>query len=555
MAVPVGGYWGDLRTRSVWRWQLILAASAVAIIAVIPLLSPELFTNMRFLGGALGLSAITAVTLLVPWHLASASVIALVPMLDIVAIGALSAGGDSRLALLWVFPIAWFATYYRFPWLIAALMVIAVVLLIDTSLQGLSAEYAQRTLVMLLCLGFLGVTILVGSQRTRAYSHLLHRQFDQLDRTRRRAENDAQRIAVLSNTLETAIARIDQDGVLLDANAAFLGLYGAEDIDGFTPTGAVEYRGYRGEPVAPDDTLIARARRGDRFYDHRVWLFDARGRWRALDVSSRPVPGSDDPTNNLILAQDVTDAVRADEQRRTVSAVVTHELRNPLTAIVGHSDLLLEREDLPVDVREQIAQIGSAGDRMQRLITSALEPYGNSTPDQDVVDLTQLVTASIVAFQPAAEAGRVRLSAALDGTTAVLGDAFRLRQAIDNVIGNAIKYTARGGTMRVSATADAEYGVIEVSDSGIGMTPHDLDRIFESGFRSPTARASGIAGSGIGMSVVHDIVSGHGGRLDITSELGRGTSVTIRLPRADAEVVTTGSGGTTADHPTERTST
>ncbi|MGV9194767.1 sensor histidine kinase [Microbacterium sp. MC2] len=555
MAVPAGGHWGDLRTRSVWRWQLILAAGAVAIIALLPLLSPELFSDMRFLTGAVGLSAITAATLLVPWHLTTTTVIALVPLLDIVAIGALSAGGDSRLALLWVFPIAWFATYYRFPWLIVALGAIGVVLLIDTSLHGLSAEYAQRTVVMLLCLGFLGVTILIGAQRTRAYSHLLHRQFDQLDRTRRRAEHDAQRIAVLSNTLETAIARVDQDGVLLDANAAFLSLYGAEDIDTFTPTGAVEYRGYRGEPVDPGDTLIARARRGERFYDHRVWLFDPQGRWRALDVSSRPVPGADDPPNNLILAHDVTDAVRADEQRRTVSTVVTHELRNPLTAIVGHSDLLLERDDLPADVREQIAQIDSAGQRMQRLITSALEPYGNGGAEQDVVDLGHLVSASIVAFEPTAEAGRVDLSGTLDGAVAVIGDAFRLRQAIDNVIGNAVKYTSRGGVVRVSVLGDDEHGVIEVSDSGIGMTRQDLDRIFETGFRSPTARASGIAGSGIGMSVVHDIVSGHGGRLDITSDLGRGTCVTVRLPRADAAATPVGPDLTDADDAAERTST
>ncbi|GAA3907195.1 sensor histidine kinase [Microbacterium invictum] len=556
MAAPIGGHWGDLRTRSVWRWQLIVAASTVAIIAMVPLLSPQLFSNARFLSGAIGIAAITALSLLVPWHLAAPAVITVVPLLDIVAIGQLSVGGDTSLALLWVFPIAWLATYYRFPWLIAALSLIAVILLIDATFSGLSPAFAQRTVVMLMSLGFLGVTIMVGAQRTRAYSHLLRRQFAQLDRTRRRAEHDAQRIAVLSNTLETAIARIDRDGVLLDANAAFLHLYAAADIDTFTPTGAVEYRGYRGEPVDPDSTLIARARRGERFYDHRVWLFDAQGRWRALDASSRPVPGSDEQPSNLILAQDVTDAVRADEQRQTVSSVVTHELRNPLTAIVGHSDLLLERDDLPAGVREQIAQIDSAGQRMQRLITSALEPYGQAVAEEAHVDLGHLVTASVVAFQPTAEAARVDLSCSLDGTADVGGDAFRLRQAIDNVVGNALKYTARGGTVEVSVRAQAHEGVIVVTDTGIGMSPNDRDRIFETGFRSATARASGISGSGIGMSVVHDIVTAHGGSLDVVSELGRGTCVTVRLPCA-ADVGDPGAtiGHIGANNAAERTST
>lgn len=535
---PPRGHWGDPRTRSIWRWQLILAASSVAIIALIPLLAPETFGNARFVLGAIAIAVITAATLLVPWHRFGAAAVALLPMLDIGAIGLLSAGGDTRMLLLWVFPIAWLATYYSLAWLIAALSAMTVLLLIDATLAGLTPTHAQRILVVLLCLAFMGVTIQIGARRNHAFRLLLRRQYDQLDRSRQRAEHHAERIAVLSNTLETAIARIDRDGVLLHANRAFLELYGAQDVTTFTPTGAVEYHSHRGEPVSPDDTLIARARRGERFYDHRVWLFDAEGRWRALDVSSRPVP--DEQPSNLLLAQDVTAAVRADEQRRTVSAVVTHELRNPLTAIVGHTELLLERDDLPADVRAQLGVLEHAGRRMERLITSTLDADGQVAPELTLLDLRPLVTASVHAFQPAAETAQVELTVDVDGAVPVIGDAFQLRQAIDNVVGNAVKYTARGGAVEVAARCRDTDGAIVVTDTGIGMAPQDRDKIFEPGWRSTTARSSGIAGNGIGMSVVHGIVERHSGRLEITTELGHGTCVTILLPLGAADTAADG---------------
>lgn len=529
-------HWGDVRTRSIWRWQLILAAAAVTVLGTVVLLDPVRLTDPIFIAGAVSIPALTALSLLIPWHRVPGWVVALLPIADICAIALLSVDGQSPAALLWVFPVAWIATYYSVPWLAASLGLIAAFLTTGVIVDGGSPQQLQRAVVVLLCLGFMGIVIHSGERRAHAFAKLLRRQFVQLDRTRRRAEDQARRTAVLADSLDTGLARIDRDGVMLDANLAFLRLYGAASIAEFTPTGAVEYDDHRGVPVVPARTLVARAAAGERFDSRRVWLYDTHARWRALDITTRPISfEADMPESNLVVVREVTDAVIAERERATVSTVVSHELRNPLTAILGHTDLLLERDDLPADVARQLQVIGHAGERMERLVTSVLDGSLNTEGPFAPVDVRAVVEASLVAFSPTAAAAQVVLTFALDPVADVWGDGFRLRQAFDNVVGNAVKYTTRGGTVHVTVNSPEGVEVlITVADSGIGMSDGDRDRMLEHGFRSDAARSSGIAGSGIGMAVVAEVVRQHGGTLDVTSALGRGTTVAIALPLATA---------------------
>lgn len=528
----------SVRTRSIWRWQLIFAAATVTVTATIAVLDPIRLTDVGVIGGAIAVVALTGMALLVPWHRVPRNATVLLPLAGIVAIGALSAGEQTRTSLLWVFPIAWVATYFRLPMLTAALALIGVFLAVDAFVADMQPALVLRAVIVLLCLGFMGVTISVGARRARAFSHLLRRQFVQLDRTRQRAEQHARRTTVLADSLDTGIARIDRDGVLLDANRAFLQLFGAASLAEFSPTGVVEYDGYRGEPVAMAETFLARAAAGQRSSDRRVWIFDARGSWRALNVTTRPIAaGIVDHPSNIVIVRDVSDTVAAERERQSVSTVVSHELRNPLTAILGHTDLLRERDDLPESVQRQLAVIEHAGQRMERLVTSVLEGVSLTDEPFEVVDLRAVVEASLVAFGPTAIAAHVRLSHDLGDARPVWGDAFRLRQAVDNVVGNAVKYSNRGGTVHVSATHSASCTCVIVADTGIGMAPHDRDRLFERGYRADAARASGISGAGIGMAIVGEIVEQHAGGLDVESTLGRGTRVAITLPRPEPVTV------------------
>lgn len=524
--------WGDARSRSIWQWQLIVALSAGTIAVAIALLHPEMYALWTFSGGLVLILLLTCATLAVPWPRIGRRGVALIPALDIIAIGLLYAGNDARLGFLWVFPIAWISTYYGLGWLIAALCEIATLVLLHALREPITPDLALRLLVVLLALGILGMTINIGSRRTRAFARLLRRQSAQLARTLHRVETQEAAAAALFESMETGLARVNRHGTLLAANRAYRVLYGIDDITSAQPASAVEYDDHRGSALPRDRTTWARAGRAEEFDNERVWLFDAHGSWRVLDVSSRLMPsGPSDPESILLTVHDATAAFLAARERQTVSTIVSHELRNPLTAITGHTDLLLDRDDLPSDVLDQLSVIENASARMQRLITSALSVHATPADDaREVLDLRRVATASVEAFEPAARAAEVTIDCRLDEELPVSGDAFRLRQVLDNLIGNAVKYTGRGGAVTLAATRVGESVELVVADTGIGISADDLDHVFDRHFRARTARESGIAGTGLGMGIARDIVEEHDGMLEIASTIGVGTRATVRLP-------------------------
>ena len=123
------------------------------------------------------------------------------------------------------------------------------------------------------------------------------------------------------------------------------------------------------------------------------------------------------------------------------------------------------------------------------------------------------------------------MESALDEPLRLWGDAFRIRQVVDNVIGNAIKYAQRGGKVSVTGyRPTADEVAVTIADTGIGIAGPDLPRIFEREFRTELARARGIPGTGLGLSISREIIVAAGGRLEVESELGKGTEVSIVLP-------------------------
>jgi two-component system phosphate regulon sensor histidine kinase PhoR len=519
------------RTRSVWRWQLVLAGTAATVAVFIAALHPHLFTSGWFSAGLIVLAATTLFSLLLPWHRMPAWSASTVPFADILGVALLAVDTTLPLWLLWVFPVAWTATYRSAGWVVASIGLLSMSLLAMLVVDGITPASALQMLIVLLSLGFLSATISIGATRSRAARRLLRRQSEQLERNVQRVAAQERRSVQIIDAMDAGLAGVDSDGNLALTNAAYRELYGHRSGEARQPSSAVEYDEYRGEPLPPSQTSLARAARGEVITRERLWLFDAQGHWRALALTTRRLEKLPGAAPMLIIVEDVTAQLDAEAERRTLAAIVSHELRNPLTAIIGHIELLLDREDLDPAARAQLEVIDNAGQRMRRLVTRSLDAADTASATMEPFDLRRVVQASCDAFAPMADAAGVRVTVHGPPVVELSGDAFRLRQVIDNLLGNAVKYTLRGGQVDILLTPREEGGAqIEIRDTGIGIAPEDLGRVFEPHFRGKSASDAGIPGTGLGLGIAKDIVTVHGGTLDIVSRPGEGTSAVVLLP-------------------------
>ncbi|GGH39812.1 sensor histidine kinase [Microbacterium album] len=532
-APPPGGRAPDSRARSIWVTQLAFAGSVVAIALVVQALMPGHITSWAFATGLAVVIGTTMAAVAVPWHRLPRHAVIALPLGDLVGIGFMGAGGDLQLGFLWVFPIVWLATHFPLTALIGALVLVVGIMLADTALTGGGDSSALRVIVTTLCLTFIGLTTHLSARQTRAFKRLLRRQTTRMQATIERVSAQERSVSLMLNAIDVGIVRLSPDGELIAMNDTYARLYGVDPENPAHPGRAVEYRSRRGEALPAPERPLARAARGEVFDDERVWLFDADGEWHALSVSARRVGcDGDEPPSVLLIVHDVTALIESERAHQRLSAVVSHELRNPLTAVVGHAELALDRGDLPDWARERFEHISRAGERMEVLVGQVLSGAGsrNTAQQPTPVDLRSVVENSLDSFRPAASAQGVSLHLVAPDPVPLVGDAFRLRQVVDNLVSNAIKYTPREGSVRVTCRRGDEGAELMLTDTGIGIGPEDLPRIFEPYFRAATAQESAAPGTGLGMGIARDIVAAHGGTVDVESETGRGTTVTVRLP-------------------------
>ena len=226
-----------------------------------------------------------------------------------------------------------------------------------------------------------------------------------------------------------------------------------------------------------------------------------------------------------------------DRAKTDFMATVSHELRTPLTSIVGYVEILQDGTAGPLSPEQHaiLETIDRNSARLRGLIEDVLTlskvETGSFKTVMQPVRLAEVIASAVEAVSPAAhKAGLTVVSEVADPELTVNGDQEQLDRVLMNLLSNSIKFTPPGGKVTVSAKCGEEAAVIRVTDTGIGIPEKDKKDLFNRFFRASNAVNAAVPGTGLGLSITRTIVANHGGDLDLVSEEGKGTTVTIRLP-------------------------
>jgi signal transduction histidine kinase len=231
---------------------------------------------------------------------------------------------------------------------------------------------------------------------------------------------------------------------------------------------------------------------------------------------------------------------RAIRARDDLIAAVTHELRTPLTSILGNAELVLRTSEQPQTVQRRAGVIVRNSQQMEAILDDLLLARSTATAQLTVhptaTDIREIVDHAVAANRAVAETRAVTIDVAVRESLWAEVDPQRIRQVLDNLLTNSIKYNCIGGTVTVSEVRAAGTVTLAVTDCGGGIAPTERERVFEPYYRTDAARRSSQRGTGLGLGISRDIARRHGGDLRLTESSSEGSRFELSLP------LTSGSG-------------
>ncbi|WP_251449525.1 HAMP domain-containing sensor histidine kinase [Microbacterium sp. Marseille-Q6648] len=533
------GLWGgrdfsdQTQERAATLNQLLLAG-VVFVLAAFVAVGPFSGDGALFFLGVVVVFVLTGATLVVPWNRLRFGWVAVIPAVDIIAIGLLqlSAPG-SALGLLWVFPITWLAGSFGLLGLFAVAVSIAGITALLLPADRGDETFSTFLLPLVLVAG--AATSYLNTRRTEAQRVLLAKQSVLLRRVLARTRRQEQEVTEVLDALDFGVVRIGPAGEVAITNEAHAQLQQIarwDDEDAEIPM----FRDDGVTPLPRDETPLARALRGEAFDGAVVWFGQPGEPRQALSMTVRRLTGTGGADLGAVLvSRDVTAELSALRARDDLVASVSHELRTPLTSILGYLDLAIENPDVPEAVRSDLDIAERNAERLLGIVADILAASSSSSSTIEAslspreLDAAELVRAAAEAALPRARARAVTVDLSGLESAPVRADPLRLRQVVDNLVANAIAYNRAGGSIHLGTTTDGRATWILVRDTGPGISEADRSRLFQRYYRAG-ARAG--SGTGLGLAITRDLVRAHGGEIALHSTVGLGSTFIVKLPAA-----------------------
>jgi signal transduction histidine kinase len=523
------------RSRTGITLQLSLCA-IIAVFSVFVFFVPLAGDLSTFLIGVLMILGAGCAIVLVPWTRAPAWAMIAVPLIDVVAITIMRQSDPTAgFSLLYFLPVIWMSVYFGLVGYLLSIIVVPAVVIITTLLTpGQTVQYSLLSLVVTVIL--IATIGLFLSRRLTVQHVLFERQTRTMGRTLRRAQRQEELLAEVLDTVDFGVIRIAADGTTTITNEAHARLQrAARTADLASSENGAVFEADGVTPLPRAEIPFARAARGEVFDNQIVWFgSEGGGRRRALSVTARrtyAVDGTD--SGAVIVSRDVTSELTALRARDSLVSSVSHELRTPLTSIIGYLELAVDDPGLPERARSNLEVAERNASRLLEIVSDILTASSRSqmsadmTISQQDIDIADLVRASGESWRPPAAERAIHID--LDGVrgATAYADPLRMRQVIDNLISNAVKYNRDGGTVTLRTFSDGLTTSVAVSDTGIGLTDSSLERLFERFFRADRENSTG---TGLGLAISRELVRAHGGDIEVTSAAGQGTTFTVYLP-------------------------
>ncbi|HET6871580.1 MAG TPA: ATP-binding protein [Sporolactobacillaceae bacterium] len=392
------------------------------------------------------------------------------------------------------------------------------------------------TFVTLLTMGKYGSRAIVSSYKhsARELSEALNQLARDMEKMEKTYLSQEDQLKTLIENIGTALIFIDANQKVILLNRSYRETFLQDDQ---------EWRNQHYKTITPTDDInsliletFATEERHARSLMIPIHLIR-----RHFHVSCAPVIDQKGRIRGVVvLFHDITDLKKLEQMRKDFVANVSHELKTPITSIIGFSETLLETEDDPALTERFLSIILYESKRLQNLVHDLLElskiEQPNYTIPLEPLKLAPLIKESLPSLEKRAQEKEIELKTTYQTEESILGDSSRIRQIIVNLVSNAIAYTPKGGQVSLFVKDQSDWVVLDVKDTGIGIDEQEIPRIFERFYRVDRARSRELGGTGLGLAIVKHLVEAHGGKIEVKSVVGKGSTFSIYFQKAKEEL-------------------